>query len=292
MPINWSDLSCVTVPEGRCLPGTAIEIIRPVAGHPAFKAAFFDLDGTLSLIRSGWMEVMVPMMVEELRKTGTDEPVEALSRLVREMVYRLTGRQTIYQMMALADEVRRRGGRPLDPLEYKRAYLERLMGRIAGRLEGLRSGAIPPKDLLVPGAQAMLALLRDRGLPLVCASGTDEADCLEEVELLGLAEFFDGRVYGARDDYRASSKRAVIRQMCEEWDLGRGELLGVGDGFVEMEEVKAAGGVAVGAATEEPECRRVDQWKRKRLILAGADLIVPNFLEHQALLGYLLEGSQ
>lgn len=56
------------------------------------------------------------------------------------------------------------------------------------------------------------------------------------------------------------------------------ELLVFGDGYVEIEEVKKAGGVAVGIATAEPECTEVDDWKRRRLINAGADFIAPNYL--------------
>lgn len=44
---------------------------------------------------------------------------------------RLNGRQTIYQMVQLADEVRRRGGIPLEPLAYKNRYHDLLMGASA-----------------------------------------------------------------------------------------------------------------------------------------------------------------
>ena len=56
-----------------------------------------------------------------------------------------------------------------------------------------------------------------------------------------------------------------------------------GDGYVEIEEVKKAGGVAVGVASAEPECLAVDGWKRERLIQVGADYIVPNYLEVEQL---------
>ncbi len=48
---------------------------------------------------------------------------------------------------------------------------------------------------------------------------------------------------------------------------------------MEIEGVKSVGGVAVGVATDEPECQRVDEWKRNRLVKVGADYIVPNFLK-------------
>jgi hypothetical protein len=50
--------------------------------------------------------------------------------------------------------------------------------------------------------------------------------------------------------------------------------------------------VAVGLATDEPECLQVDQWKRTRLAGVGADFIVPNFLERDELLHQLFENGQ
>src|SRR5215813_7816077 len=100
--------------------GQEIEVLRPDLPRGRFRSALFDFDGTLSLIREGWPQVMIPMMVEVLRQTGTSETDEQLRQAVEAFVMRLTGRQTIYQMLQLAEEVRARGGRPLDPLAYKR----------------------------------------------------------------------------------------------------------------------------------------------------------------------------
>src|SRR5215472_14328000 len=85
-----------------------IEIINPQLRRGRFRFALFDFDGTLSLIREGWPQVMIPMMVDVLRQTGTDESEADLAAAVEEFVMRLNGRQTIYQMMHLAEEVRRR----------------------------------------------------------------------------------------------------------------------------------------------------------------------------------------
>ncbi len=52
--------------RSRFLPGTSIEIVREVDRAARFRHVLFDFDGTLSLIREGWPEVMVPMMVEVL----------------------------------------------------------------------------------------------------------------------------------------------------------------------------------------------------------------------------------
>ena len=48
-----------------------IEILRPDLPRGRFRSVLFDFDGTLSLIREGWPQVMIPMMVEVLRGTGT-----------------------------------------------------------------------------------------------------------------------------------------------------------------------------------------------------------------------------
>ena len=68
----------------RFLPNSGVEIIRQLPGRDAPRHVVFDFDGTLSLIREGWPEVMVPMMVEVLQATGTDESPQQLSRLVSE----------------------------------------------------------------------------------------------------------------------------------------------------------------------------------------------------------------
>jgi hypothetical protein len=61
-----------------------------------------------------------------------------------------------------------------------------------------------------------------------------------------------------------------------------------GDGFVEVHEMSIAGGVTVGVATDEPECLKVDEAKRKYLITAGAHFIIPNYLDISPLLEQLL----
>ena len=240
--------------------------------------ALFDFDGTLSLIRSGWMGVMVPMMVEVLAECRTGESEEQLRLVVEDFVWRLTGQETIYQMIRLAEEVKLRGGAPLDPLVYKHRYLDRLWQVIRHRVEELRAGRCSPDKYLVPGARALLEALRARGLCLYLASGTDEIYMKEEAELLDVARYFDGGVYGALDDYRSFSKRILVERILAMPKARGANLLGFGDGYVEIEEVKRVGGVAVGVASDEPDCLQIDDWKRQRLIGAGADYIVPNYL--------------
>lgn len=264
-----------------------VEIVRPDFSRGRIRAVLFDFDGTLSLIRRNWQATMIPMMVEELVATGTGESRAALTAHVEEFVMRLNGKQTIYQMIQLADEVRARGGAPREPLAYKHQYHDLLWAQIHGRVEGLQSGTLRPDDLTVPGSRELLQALRERGLPLYLASGTDLKYVRDELAALELQDFFGLHVYGALDNYQDFSKAMIVERVIHDLNLQAGELLGFGDGFVEIQEVRRAGGVAVGVASEEETRCGVNAWKRERLVQAGADLIVGDYRALDALLAAL-----
>ncbi len=272
----------------RFLPGTAIEVVRPTIRRQGFGYALFDFDGTLSLIRAGWQDVMIPMMVEVLAENAPHEPADRLQSLVRDFVTELTGKQTIYQMIRLAEEVRKRGGRPLEPQAYKSEYIRRLMLRIGDRREGLRTGRYQPTDWLVPGSLDLLDALRQRGVELYLASGTDQPAVREEAALLGLDRYFGPRIFGALEDYRRFSKAKVIQDALREHGVPGERLLGFGDGYVEIINVKEVGGTAVAVASDETRRDgRPDDWKRNRLIAAGADLVIPDYHQARELIDYL-----
>ena len=93
----------------RTIHGTQIEIlIDPPRGKVSH--AVLDLDGTVSLLRDGWQDHMVPLMVEVLEECPRHESREELEKLVIDFVDHLTGKQTVYQMIRLADEIEKRGG--------------------------------------------------------------------------------------------------------------------------------------------------------------------------------------
>ncbi len=220
---------------------------------------------------------MIPMMVEILLTTGTDESRSELTELVERFVMRLNGRQTIYQMIRLTEEIKRRGGSPLDPLDYKRQYHDLLWQQVGRRVEAVQEGQLTADEMTVPGARDLLSQLRDQGIVLYLASGTDLTYVAREVTVLGLDHFFESRVYGAVDDYKTFSKAMVIRRMIDEAKFDPAEIIGFGDGFVEIEEVKRVGGTAVGVASNESTRQGIDHWKRDRLIRAGADLIIGDY---------------
>jgi phosphoglycolate phosphatase-like HAD superfamily hydrolase len=262
-----------------------VEFAPGFARRPTVSHVLFDFDGTLSLIRQGWPEVMTPMFAEMLPPLP-GETDEARLRLCHEDIMRLNGKQTIYQMIQLADRIKERGGTPREPLWYKHEYLRRLEERIRGRLEGLRSGAIKPDDLLVYGARPILEELKRRGLPLYLASGTDEYCVKAEAELLDLPRYFGRHIYGAIDDYKKFSKKMVIERILRENAISGGQLLSFGDGYVEIENTKEAGGFAVAVASDEAHngSGRFDEWKRQRLMGVGADIVVPDFRDLRGLM--------
>jgi phosphoglycolate phosphatase len=261
-------------------------IFRPsFAPRPGISHVLFDFDGTLSLIRQGWPDVMVPMFTEVLPPLPGETEADR-RRLAFEDIMRLNGKQTIYQMMQLADRVRERGGEPKEPLWYKHEYLRRLDERIGERLRGLESGAIRPDNLLVHGARGLLDALRRRGLHLYLASGTDEPFVKREAELLGLTRDFGPHIYGAQDDYKTFSKKMVIDRILRENAIPGDKLLSFGDGYVEIQNTKEAGGLAVAVASDEANngSGRMDEWKRDRLSGVGADVVIPDYRDAEALL--------
>jgi beta-phosphoglucomutase-like phosphatase (HAD superfamily) len=260
------------------------EIINPGFPRGGFRAAIFDFDGTLSLLRRNWQDVMIPMMVDILAATGTRETREQLYTHVEEFVMRLTGRQTIYQMIRLAEEVTLRGGQPLEPLEYKRQYHDLLWQQIGDRVEGVRRGRIPREEATVPGSEPLLQALLERGLGLYLASGTDLAYVRDELAVLGLERYFGPHVYGALDDYKKFSKAMIVEKIIQDTGVAGPQILGFGDGYVEIEEVKKVGGLAVGVASNEDTRQGVNDWKRNRLIRAGADLIIGDYRDYAELL--------
>jgi len=265
-------------------------MLRPsFAPRPGISHVLFDFDGTLSLIRQGWPEVMVPTFTEVLPALP-GETLADRGRLAFEDIMRLNGKQTIYQMMQLAERIQERGGEAKEPLWYKHEYLRRLELRIKDRVDGLRQGTIKADDLFVHGARRLLENLKERGLPVYLASGTDEIFVKQEAELLGLTPYFGRRIYGAQDDYKTFSKKMVIERIIRENGIRGEQLLSFGDGYVEIENTKEAGGLAVAVASDEANngSGQMDEWKRERLSGVGADVVIPDFRDAAPLLELIL----
>ncbi len=257
---------------------------RAQIGH-----VLFDFDGTLSLIRQGWPEVMIPMFMEMLpRRAG--ETDEVVRQLMTDDIMRLNGKQTIYQMIQLADRIKERGGQPKEPLWYKHEYLRRLDERIRSRIEGIRNGSMRRDDFLVHGSRPLLEKLHARGFALYLASGTDEIFVKQEAELLDVTRYFGKHIYGAQDDYKSFSKKMVIERILRENQITGERLLAFGDGYVEIQNTKEVGGLPVAVASDEANngSGRMDEWKRQRLIGVGAEVVIPDYRDAEPLLNCIL----
>ncbi len=270
------------------IPGTSIEIVRePLTRHQP-KGALFDFDGTLSLIREGWQGVMISMMVEILQNKGAPETKVELEKIVRTFIDDLTGKQTIYQMIRFSEELIKRGIKTEKPEVYKELYNNKLMQKIQSRREGLSLGELKPDDYLVPSTINFLNALTDLGIKMYLASGTDKEYVLAEVALLGLDCYFGQHIYGA-----PLSKQMVVDNIIREENISGAELVGFGDGFVEIDCVKSVGGIAVAVASDENgRSGKPERWKRERLIGAGADLVVPDYQNYIELAEYIFAGKK
>jgi phosphoglycolate phosphatase len=267
----------------------SIEQSWPVQPRPEIGHVLFDFDGTISLIRQGWPEVMVPMFVEVMPKLPGETEAE-VERMVLDDIMKLNGKQTIYQMIQLAGRIEERGGQPNEPLWYKHEYLRRLDLHIGARTAGLARGEILPEAHLVHGVRPLLEHLTKLGLKLYLASGTDEFAVKREAELLDIAKYFGPNIHGAQDDYKSFSKKLVIDRILNDHAITGEQLLSFGDGYVEIENTKQVGGLAVAVASDEANngSGQVDAWKRERLLGVGADVVIPDYRDAISFVDYLL----
>jgi phosphoglycolate phosphatase len=253
--------------------------------RPAITHVLFDFDGTLSIIREGWPVVMLGMFTEML-PLPAHEKTESIKQMLLDDMMKLNGKQTIYQMIQFAERVKEYGGTPREPLWYKHEYLRRLEEKIQHRIEALKSARTQPDSSLVFGSRRLLESLRERNMQLFLASGTDEPFVKREAQLLGVTEFFGPHIYGAKDDYKAFSKKMVIERILKENSIPGDKLLAFGDGYVELENTKEVGGLAVAVASDEANngSGKIDEWKRNRLLAVGADIVIPDYRDADALL--------
>jgi phosphoglycolate phosphatase-like HAD superfamily hydrolase len=254
------------------------------------RHALFDFDGTISTLRQGWEETMIPVMRDAI--CGSHPITPEIEQEVREYVDRSTGILTIEQMRWLAEAVRRHGlvGEPLPATKYKQIYLKQLLVTVDRRVEDVEDGRVAPCDAMVAGAEQFVCGLQEHGVTLYLASGTDHAFVEREARVLGMHRHFRGGVYGALDATEANNKERIIQRILDEHGLSGDELLVVGDGPVEIREAVARGAIALGVATDEVARRGWNPHKVRRLTDASADLLIPDFTRSDVLLEMLFAG--
>jgi beta-phosphoglucomutase-like phosphatase (HAD superfamily) len=251
----------------------AIEIIRPDGLPRRIQAVLFDWDGTLSLLREGWSDIMTEQMIGILDQVGFPQSRRAAA--VESIVVGLNGRPTIVQMQALAGLIRESCRQTVDSAAFLADYQNRLAALTRDRYRAIERGDASPSEWAVRGAHHFLDQLRE-SLPIIVISGTAVEHVYREAELLRLASFID--VWQAPDgDDPAFSKRQVVDRLLVERSMNGSALLAFGDGVVETAEIKRVGGVAVAVASHEPPRHGVNAAKRDQLIRAGADAIIGDY---------------
>ena len=285
--------------KARYVEDTEIELCYESIPLGQIKHALFDNDGTISTLRQGWEQIMAPVMIKAILGDKYQAVSETLYNRVKnhvlEYIDKSTGIQTILQMEALVEMVKELGLVPadkiLDKFGYKEIYNDALMQLVNQRIEKLKRGELDVSDYTIKGGVAFLKALRKRGVKLYLASGTDHQDVVAESRVLGYAELFDGRIYGAIGDVTRCSKKMVIERIMTENRLEGPELTVFGDGPVELRECRKREGIAVGVATDEIRRHGLNIEKRTRLVKAGAHIIVPDFSGQKQILKVLFPES-
>jgi rfaE bifunctional protein kinase chain/domain len=282
--------------KAQFMQGTHIEVVSTLPATKAFTHFIFDQDGTLSTLRQGWEEIMEPMMVKAILGQQVAEVDETLYQdvvaSVRDYIDKTTGIQTLVQMKGLCDLVRRFGMVPeseiLDEAGYKKIYNDELLQMVRERITRLQSGELDVEDFTIKKAIAFLRAVHSRGARLYLASGTDQEDVVREAEILGYGPLFEGRLYGSVGDISKDAKKIVLERIMRDIGSQAGiQIVTFGDGPVEMRETHKRGGYAIGIASNEVRRHGLNHSKRRRLIEAGADLIIPDFSQLDRLLSLL-----
>ncbi len=277
------------------LDGSEIEIIRELPEGRNIKHAIFDHDGTISVLREGWEEIMEPVMVKAILGPRYDDIDDATYKQVvqtsREFIDKTTGIQTLVQMQGLIKLVEQFGFVPedeiLDMHGYKAIYNEALLDMVNQRIAKLERGELDSTDYQLKGALDFLKELHRRGVRMYLASGTDETDVIAEAKALGYADLFEGGIFGAVGDITKEAKRDVLERIIREGNLHGSELATFGDGPVEMRETRKQGGITVGIASDEVRRFGMNKTKRTRLIKAGCDILIPDFSQQDRLVKLL-----
>ena len=266
-----------------------VEFGSAFSPRPQISHVIFDFDGTLSWLRHGWPRIMSSLFREHL-PVRLEEAEAAIQEMLLTEILSLNGKASIHQMSRCAELVRDRGGTPPDPEKLLQEYQRRLDQAIAERTGLIRRSEAKPDDFVVHGARALLEKLKERGLTLIILSGTVEHRVKEEAALLGLTQYFGNHIYGGTADLAQSSKNAVIERLLQQERLTGENLLSFGDGPVEIQLTKKSGGLAVGIASDEDVngSGKLDSHKRSQLVFAGADLLIPDYRDHKALVECLL----
>lgn len=248
-----------------------IEIINSPTAAPHLAA--IDFDGTMSLIRIGWQQVMHGVMHAALLPHYPDSA--RLDSEIYTYIARSTGQPSIIQMAWVDEQVILHGG----PARGAQAYLDLFSHAMRDRIDQ-KIASIHDDDsadaLMVPGARAFLQLLADNHVHLALVSGTEHIHLLRESAALRIDHFFDAGIHGPGPHNPGFTKGDAMAALIDTYRVSNGQLLSVGDGPVEIIAGKSLDGYSIAVASHEASGGLNDD-KRRHLIAAGADAVIANF---------------
>ena len=268
--------------------------VKPVPGQPLCPKAthvLFDLDGTISLMRGGWSELMLSIFLSEIpRLPGESE--SKLSAMLSDDMMRQNGKPTVFQFIRFNERLKERGANLIEPESATEEFVCRLRLVTDRRRDAVLKGERSVESVLVPGTLKILSLLRDRGLELWLASGTDEKIVSPEMDELGLRKFFGDKIFSYRPGF---SKVQVIQKIMSQQGMTAEQLVAFGDGYVEMNETAKIGGFPIAVASDESwidvlpyqGSGRINSFKDSLLVEAGARMVIPDYSEAELLVNLI-----
>jgi len=167
----------------------------------------------------------------------------------------------------------------LSPLEYKHIYNKKLIKMVVERINLYKEGLLDLSDLSIKGSMDFLSLLESKDVRLYLASGTDKEDVQREAKILGYSDYFNGGIFGSVGDINSDPKKMVIERIVKELpeDIKPEECYIFGDGPVEMREAAKRNFTRIGLVSDEKRRFGINPEKRSRLILGGAQVLIPDF---------------
>jgi bifunctional ADP-heptose synthase (sugar kinase/adenylyltransferase)/beta-phosphoglucomutase-like phosphatase (HAD superfamily) len=276
------------------IPDTDIEVVynKPFSakkrGYP--KVAVFDLDGTVSTLREGWDRIMLQCMIKFITGSHYDslpkEKLELISNKVKTLIEKTAGVQTIIQMVEMRKLIEEFGYVPRNQIEsayvYKESYANEIRKIAEKKVQRFMAEQLTLEDLTIKGAIPFLKRLNEQGTMIYLASGTDQVDVQRELKALGYDKLFNGGIFGSINDTENDPKKLVMQIICEKISelnqrLSWGDCIIFGDGPVEIREGHKHGFMTVGLISDEKQRFGMNINKRERLILAGADFLIPDY---------------
>ena len=262
---------------------------RPLPPRPEIGHVLFDFDGTISLIRQGWPEVMVPMFVEAIPRVAGESAAD-VERMVLDDIMRLNGKQTIYQMIQLAGRIEERGGSRSSRSGTSTNTSAGSTPTSAPGPPGWPGARSPPRPCSSTASARCSNTSRGSACGSTWPAGPTSPPSGGRPTCSTSPKYFGPNIHGAQDDYKSFSKKMVIDRILAEHGITGRRLLSFGDGYVEIENTRQVGGLAVAVASDEANngSGRVDEWKRRRLLGVGADVVIPDYRDAVPFVDYLL----